>query len=335
MIRKEDKLRLLIRSALNEAINQDSPTIDLHAPTTSHKSHNGDNAHSTSKTSKPTKKKTIVGGHFDSNDVMLNTSKIGKKWNEIKTVLAMKARRTGEISNEEYDDISERDKLHEFGANILREKVPQLSKWKVTKVLGKGAHKIALLLSNDHVLSISSGEETNEPGYAIMKKVEDKLWSGKATSHDLGVFDVGKITSDGHYWYAEMSKVIPLHLYVNTFGGYEDKVDWKHVGDIRRYVIPAIMRIVRKKPDISADRIIKIFKSRGATYKNMPEWLEDVHYAISVASTKIGPELTWGWVKAAAHAAVNYGGETIRDAHFENVGVNIADPSKLIIFDLA
>ena len=323
MMCQEDKLRLLIQRAL---INE---TVDLHAPTAT------DGSNDYSSTSDVKSRKTIVGGHFDSNDKFISDSIAGYMWRDFKTSIAMAAKRAGDISSEEYNNLADNGVLHDYGARNIEDKVSQLSKWKVTKFLGRGAHKIAMLLSNGHVLSISSGEETDSPGYEIMKKAEDRLWGGKATTGDLGVFDTGKITSNGHYWYAEMSQIIPLNMYVNIFSGKESKVEWHAVDGIRENIVPIVQWIVEEKPNIDADKMIRIFKSRGTARRKLPHWLINIQDVVSGVSVLIGSELTWGWIAAIIHAAINYGPDVIRDAHFENVGVNIADPSKLILFDIA
>tara|TARA_Y100000034_G_scaffold28883_2_gene34724 strand:- start:579 stop:1448 length:870 start_codon:yes stop_codon:yes gene_type:complete len=224
-----------------------------------------------------------------------------------------------------------RKEIESNAKELIRKRIPQLSNWKLVKYLGGGAYKHVWLMNNGHVLAISIEGDSD-----ALKKVEDKLWSGHATSRDMGVFDVEDIVDN--IWYAEMSEIIPLNIYYNEIAREKKhlRVTWDEVDGMRSFVMPAIKHIIKKRPSYDAKAVEKMIRIRpSASGVKVPWFIIDAQDALSRTESRIGKDLTFGWLKAMIHAAVNYGISTIVDAYFLNIGVSIANPDKMIVFDIS
>ena len=227
--------------------------------------------------------------------------------------------------------------------NVLKD-IPILSQSLIKKYLGAGVQKKAYLLDNGHVLvfavkyteGLHSGE-MQEPLKAL-KSIQDRMFAGKGSKHDFMVYDFGRSTDPNiDFWWAELSQVIPLVLYISTFlpeikhleaWGY----DFDSVARIFDDKLHKIMRRDQSKETSSwmpakgkATRAQTLEAIRHPDIKKLLARLSDIGFPKSIVI---------GYAKAIGHIAETLGIAHVADYHSGNVGVNITNPNHVVFFDI-
>lgn len=214
----------------------------------------------------------------------------------------------------------------------LRDKVTQLSHYKLTRLLGCGSYKCAFLLSNDHVLSF--GTIYNDP--EVFGDLEREFHVGIASGRDIGVFDYGKINED--LFYVEMSRIVPLYDFIKQTrrasggdGDHLDKVSF--ITDIIKTVATILVKQAREKnkgeSDVMSDIDKNLFKYMQFWIDASTGWAKTKHITKYLSASEIK-----NIAKAMAHTGMTRGRRSISDAHPGNIGVDIQNPNRIMLFDI-
>lgn len=210
----------------------------------------------------------------------------------------------------------------------LRDKVTQLSHYKLTRLLGCGSYKCAFLLSNDHVLSF--GTIYNDP--EVFGDLEREFHVGIASGRDIGVFDYGKINED--LFYVEMSRIVPLIDFIEQT--HKSVVDASRISFIL-YIIRSVVIKLVEQADIEN-------KSESEIMSHIDKYLfKDMQNLIKASNdfdttTHLTKYLTTNEMKniakAMVHTGMTRGWRSIKDAHIMNIGVDIQNPNRVMLFDI-
>jgi len=216
--------------------------------------------------------------------------------------------------------------LRHVGRITLKDKIPQLSAYKLLRLLGCGMYKCAFLLGNDHVLSIGTAYQNPE----AYRELADRLHSGRATGQDIGVFDYGKITSD--LFYVEMSRIVTLSDFVEQTRKIYDINGLSFVVSAIREVIIVLVRKANDKQVSEADVLADV-------NENIFKYIQDyVRMSQDYGKTShITQQLTPKEIRGIARAIVHTGMQnidSIYDAHVNNIGVDIQNPNRIMLFDI-
>ena len=182
---------------------------------------------------------------------------------------------------------------------------PPLNSSKIVKHLGSGANGVAYELASGRVLKIGRSEYGKDSGLARMTfgDEEDEYFKNVSISKNfMPVFAAGKYKEPvgGNISWRE----IPFfNMLTNT-----DKKHWS---------------ILKKLMDILINRQFDVLNYKPIQIINLAK-----HFKIPINSSL---ETSEGMIRAMLKALEVYG--DLRDAHIDNVGTLVQDPSTYVIFD--
>jgi len=213
----------------------------------------------------------------------------------------------------------------------LKQKIKQLSKNKIKDVLGCGMYKCAYLLDNDHVLAIGNKSLASKEYEKLAKEQQ----AGTGGVLDVGVFDYGLVGED--LFYVEMSRIIPLEeWYAFTRNlktselGTEARI--RHVSMLfvaLRFIIFA--ESVEHDAAFILKNIFKIIREAAASRDRL-----QYHYKVVLekATEILNPREIRAATKAILNNIARHGAFATGDVHAKNVGVDMKNPDRMIIFDI-
>jgi len=190
----------------------------------------------------------------------------------------------------------------------------------IVRKLGEGAFGTAFLLDNDHVLKIfKGGIEGVKRDINYYKKLQTSQTSGAGKSNEPAIYDYGQI-EDLPFYYAEMSKVIPLK---DWFKMTDRDIDRAHYNSIKfKGELSSQVTKVESAAALKASSVYKtllkkyrgIFQNDGMTEKEVDGYLKSVEQLIDEEGV---------------------GKNKYYDVHFKNVGVmpRSDGSDEIIIFD--
>ena len=190
----------------------------------------------------------------------------------------------------------------------------------IVRKLGEGAFGTAFLLDNDHVLKIfKGGVEGIKRDINYYKKLQTSQTSGAGKSNEPAIYDYGQI-EDLPFYYAEMSKVIPLK---DWFKMTDRDIDRAHYNSIKfKGELSSQVTKVESAAALKASSVYKtllkkyrgIFQNDGMTEKEVDGYLKSVEQLIDEEGV---------------------GKNKYYDVHFKNVGVmpRSDGSDEIIIFD--
>jgi len=190
----------------------------------------------------------------------------------------------------------------------------------IVRKLGEGAFGTAFLLDNDHVLKIfKGGVEGIKRDINYYKKLQTSQTSGAGKSNEPAIYDYGQIENLPFY-YAEMSKVIPLK---DWFKMTDRDIDRAHYNSIKfKGELSSQVTKVESAAALKASSVYKtllkkyrgIFQNDGMTEKEVDGYLKSVEQLIDEEGV---------------------GKNKYYDVHFHNVGVmpRSDGSDEIIIFD--
>jgi len=190
----------------------------------------------------------------------------------------------------------------------------------IVRKLGEGAFGTAFLLDNDHVLKIfKGGVEGIKRDINYYKKLQTSQTSGAGKSNEPAIYDYGQI-GDLPFYYAEMSKVIPLK---DWFKMTDRDIDRAHYNSIKfKGELSSQVTKVESAAALKASSVYKtllkkyrgIFQNDGMTEKEVDGYLKSVEQLIDEEGV---------------------GKNKYYDVHFHNVGVmpRSDGSDEIIIFD--
>jgi len=190
----------------------------------------------------------------------------------------------------------------------------------IVRKLGEGAFGTAFLLDNDHVLKIfKGGVEGIKRDINYYKKLQTSQTSGAGKSNEPAIYDYGQI-GDLPFYYAEMSKVIPLK---DWFKMTDRDIDRAHYNSIKfKGELSSQVTKVESAAALKASSVYKtllkkyrgIFQNDGMTEKEVDGYLKSVEQLIDEEGV---------------------GKNKYYDVHFKNVGVmpRSDGSDEIIIFD--
>jgi len=217
-------------------------------------------------------------------------------------------------------------------ANKIIHDCPLLQTNKIIKQLGTGQHGIVFLLDNHHVFKLfSSAVDGVKKEIAQYNKMRDAQFLGTSNITELPVYDIGFVKFSSRHIpdlaYVEMGKVVPLgdwftmtqrkKKYAKTHNTVLDFV--KQFVSLTNPFIP-YMRKKSKDPTLNTKlhkRIHKLF----------------VEFAPKLRAAGMTNQEVTGYFKAVLILVKTFGLNKLYDIHAENFGVNIANPSQIVIYD--
>lgn len=214
----------------------------------------------------------------------------------------------------------------------LEKKVVQLSKHQIKQVLGCGMYKCVYLLDNDHALAIGNKSFASKEYKELMQKQH----TGTGSSLDIGVFDYGLVGED--LFYVEMSRIIPLEdWYVFTRNLKIDKNDFTTDQKLRRLsmLFVALQFLIRaelyeRDASFVLKNIFKIIRDAVAS--------KQLQYSYQVGLERATQILSPNEIRAATKAILNnvkqHGQFATIDVHAGNIGVDMKNPNRMILFDI-
>ena len=191
----------------------------------------------------------------------------------------------------------------------------------IVRKLGEGAFGTAFLLDNDHVLKIfKGGVEGIKRDINYYKKLQTSQTSGAGKSNEPAIYDYGQI-EDLPFYYAEMSKVIPLKDWFKMTDRDIDRAHYNSIkfkGELSKLAQGVWPDVAAMKASRWYKTLLKkyrgIFQNDGMTEKEVDGYLKSVEQLIDEEGV---------------------GKNKYYDVHFKNVGVmpRSDGSDEIIIFD--
>ena len=201
----------------------------------------------------------------------------------------------------------------------------------IVRKLGEGAFGTAFLLDNDHVLKIfKGGVEGIKRDINYYKKLQTSQTSGAGKSNEPAIYDYGQI-GDLPFYYAEMSKVIPLEDWFKMtkppsgVKGYSS----------RRDMAPALYSSIKFKEELSS-QVTKVESAAALKASSVYKTLLKKYRGIFQKKGMTKKEVD-GYLKSVERLIdeEGVGKDKYYDVHFHNVGVmpRSDGSDEIIIFD--